>query len=720
MSLGDTPGHEQRFDAVLADYLSQVDRGESPDRDALLRAHPELAEELAGYFEVQDRMQRLAGPVPASHATFGLGGGPGPATIAAGVRARAGLDDGGGRGDPGAPAPTPHDPPLPPGSLLGQYKLQEVIGQGGMGRVYRARHHHLDRTVAIKVLAPHLCRDGSLVQRFKREARALARLQHPHIVAIHDMGSQGDVHYFVMEHVDGPNLRQLMAEGSVSVRRALSLVSQVCDALQFAHDEGIVHRDIKPENILIDRAGRPKVADFGLASVLQDELAPSELTHTGMVIGTYNYMAPEQKHSARVDHRADIYALGVVLYELLTAKLPAGHFAPPGRITEVPQGTDALVLKALAAEPDQRYQQAGALGADCTSVLAGHGASGALGERPVQRPPAELVVIEASSEKRLGGGPAGWLRVLGPKDDKLIIRAWNRDEIALRSEGKLKQLLVSSVESPSGPWAGVESLGKPGLCLKLPNDDCTLHLPAGLPVTVSGNETDIEVGGLRAPLRIEAGEGDVHVRDHRGRLEIERSDDGWALVEGLVTDDVRISTRKGSLTVAGLVMTSGQGVLHSDDGDLALGLDEQACSLTLEARSLSGKVLNDIEQLGQPRGTSFAARLGAGDGQLELDTYSGDVRLGHGAHLVRAELLAQALKSLGWTILWASLAYWWLNLSWVALLFIGWWGWDSFCTVLRRFRRLDPNKGTLEALKQWVRPRARPGTWHDPGTGSGS
>jgi serine/threonine protein kinase len=709
MSVRDTDNHQERLDAVLADYMSQIDRGERPDRHAFLGAHPELAEDLAGYFEVQDRMERLAGPVLGANPTFGLGGGPGPATIAAGVKARA---EGGF-----APAPpiTPHpsDEPLPAGSLLGQYKLNEVIGEGGMGRVYRARHAHLDRTVAIKVLAPRFCRDGALVQRFHREARALARLQHPNIVAIHDMGSQGEVHYFVMEHVEGPNLRQVMSAGEVDAARALSLAARICGALQFAHDSGIVHRDIKPENILLDRTGNPKVADFGLAKVLQDELAPGNLTRTDMVIGTFNYMAPEQKHSSRVDHRVDIYALGVVLYEMLTGKLPAGHFPLPSQVTEVAHGVDELVLKALATEPDRRYDRARDLADDCESALAGRGAPGAVADRPVHRPPSELVVLDATSDKHLGGGVASWLRLTGPEDDELKVVAWARDEIAVASESE-KKVKVSPIEAPSGPWAGHETLGQPGLHLKVPkDDDVTVYLPEGLPVSVVGAETEIEVSGMRASVRVEPGEGHVHVRDHRGRLEIDRIDDGRAFVEGLYTSDVRISTRKGDLTVAGLLMTSGRGVLHTDDGDLALGLEVESCSVSLETKSLSGKVINDIESLGEAKGSWFSARLGAGAARLEADSYSGDVRIGHGAHLVRAELLREAISGLGWTALWASLAYFWLNLEWLAILIICWWGVEHVVNVLKRFRRLDPDTSTGDALKDWFRPRARPGSWHD-------
>jgi len=235
-------------------------------------------------------------------------------------------------------------------------EIVEMIGQGGMGVVYKARQKNLDRIVALKVLSPHLSEDPEFVERFTREAKALAQLNHPNIVGIHDSGIHDRVPYLVMEYIDGTPLRGVLASGKLTPARALEVIPQICDALQYAHANGIVHRDIKPENILIDRQGRVKIADFGLAKLSVEQ---SKLTQSGFVMGTPRYMAPEQFEPAgRVDHRADIYSLGVVFYEMLTGEVPMGRFKPPSAKADVDQRLDPVVLKSLEREPEDRYQSA--------------------------------------------------------------------------------------------------------------------------------------------------------------------------------------------------------------------------------------------------------------------------------------------------------------------------------------------------------------------------
>jgi serine/threonine protein kinase len=238
-----------------------------------------------------------------------------------------------------------------------------------MGAVYKARQPSLDRLVAVKVLPPEVGTDASFSQRFAREARALAKLNHQNIVAVYEFGRSGDLYYFVMEYVDGPTLRQLVDMRTLQPTEALSIVPQICDALQFAHDEGIVHRDIKPDNILLDSKGRVKVADFGLAKLL--DRAPSDISLTGthQVMGTPHYMAPEQvQGSNEVDHRADIYSLGVVFYEMLTGQLPIGRFEPPSKKVQVDVRLDAVVLRSLQSEPDRRYQHVSDIGSAVKSL----------------------------------------------------------------------------------------------------------------------------------------------------------------------------------------------------------------------------------------------------------------------------------------------------------------------------------------------------------------
>jgi multidrug efflux pump subunit AcrA (membrane-fusion protein)/predicted Ser/Thr protein kinase len=279
-------------------------------------------------------------------------------------------------------APTPGEPTArggftPPsvaevGQLFPQLEVVELLGQGGMGAVYKARQPALDRWVALKVLPPQTAAKADFSERFNREARALARLSHPHIVAVHEFGQAGGLPYFIMEYVDGVTLRQLVQTGKLAPEQALAIVPQICEALQFAHDEGIVHRDIKPENILLDMKGRVKIADFGIAKLVEGDGAGRQpITQDQQMIGTPHYMAPEQVEKPhRVDHRADIYSLGVVFYEMLTGELPLGKFAPPSRKVQVDVRLDEVVLHALEKEPERRYQQAREVKTEVETIVA--------------------------------------------------------------------------------------------------------------------------------------------------------------------------------------------------------------------------------------------------------------------------------------------------------------------------------------------------------------
>jgi predicted Ser/Thr protein kinase/uncharacterized membrane protein (DUF485 family) len=243
--------------------------------------------------------------------------------------------------------------------LFPQLEILAFIGKGGMGAVYQARQPALARMVALKILPPQAACGPDFADRFSREARALARLNHPNIVAVHEFGQAGGSPFFIMEFVDGLTLRQLEQAGRLSPPEALRIVPQICEALQFAHDEGIVHRDIKPENILIDKKGRVKIADFGIAKIIGGGEAGGATTETRQAVGTPHYMAPEQVEKPHaVDHRADIFSLGVVFYEMLTGQLPLGKFAPPSRKVEIDARLDEVVLRALEREPELRYQQA--------------------------------------------------------------------------------------------------------------------------------------------------------------------------------------------------------------------------------------------------------------------------------------------------------------------------------------------------------------------------
>jgi len=289
------------------------------------------------------------------------------------------------------------------------FEILECLGRGGMGLVYKARQKSLNRLVALKLLAPEREKDAAFGQRFAVEAETLAKLSHPNIVTVYDFGKADGLFYLVMEFVDGVTLRQLLGTGRVSPREALAIVPQICDALQFAHDQGIVHRDIKPENILLDRRGRVKVADFGLAKIVGAERgspsrssgenagatekseSPSDsgsaaghrpalqgsLTGAHKIIGTPNYMSPEQiEHPGEVDHRADIYALGVVFYQMLTGELPGKRIEPPSSKVQIDVRLDEIVLRALEKMPERRYQQVSEVKTCVETVAATPGGSG--------------------------------------------------------------------------------------------------------------------------------------------------------------------------------------------------------------------------------------------------------------------------------------------------------------------------------------------------------
>ena len=238
-----------------------------------------------------------------------------------------------------------------------ELELQGSLGRGGMGIVFRARQVRLDRDVAVKLMSPEVAKDPEFAERFEREAKAMARLQHPGIVAVHDFGEAAGVYYLVMELVDGPNLRELMDQ-EIEPAQATEIVSQLCDALSYAHEQGVVHRDIKPENVLLDRSGRVRIADFGLAK-LQREPARGTATRTRRVLGTPQYMAPEQiRDPGSVDHRSDIFAIGVVFYEMLTGQLPVGRFPAPSELGKGDVELDEVVLRALESSRERRFQSA--------------------------------------------------------------------------------------------------------------------------------------------------------------------------------------------------------------------------------------------------------------------------------------------------------------------------------------------------------------------------
>jgi tRNA A-37 threonylcarbamoyl transferase component Bud32 len=267
--------------------------------------------------------------------------------------------------------------------IVGRYELEELVGEGGMSTVYRAYDTMLERRVAIKVLHEHFSRDPEYVERFKREARAIARLAHPNVVTVIDRGEWEGRQFIVFEHVAGENLKAVIArEGPLPVARALDLVCQIAHALAFAHEFGIVHRDVKPHNVLLAAGGTAKVTDFGIARALD---ADEALTETGTVLGTGQYLSPEQARGERGDERSDQYSLGVVTYELLTGRVPYSgdnlmavarrHIDDPvpsvrALRAEVPARVDKVIAQAMAKRPQDRFGSMDSLAAALESCLA--------------------------------------------------------------------------------------------------------------------------------------------------------------------------------------------------------------------------------------------------------------------------------------------------------------------------------------------------------------
>jgi predicted Ser/Thr protein kinase len=312
--------------------------------------------------------------------------------------------------EPG-PAAQPSNPSVPSIADLAprfpQLEILEFLGQGGMGLVYQARQLSLDRLVALKILPVDRGNEQNFAERFTQEARALARLNHPNIVAVYDFGQADGLYYLLMEFVDGLNLRQLERAGGVTPQEALKTIPSICDALQYAHNQGIVHRDIKPENILLNRAGQVKIADFGLAKLLQRAGVEPALTRAEQVMGTPHYMAPEQlERPLEVDHRADLYSLGVVFYEMLTGELPLGTFAPPSRKVEVDVRLDHVVLRALERERERRYQQASDIKTDLATISSTPPTAQA-------QPPADPELAAWWAAHRMVRGPSIGLLVTG-------------------------------------------------------------------------------------------------------------------------------------------------------------------------------------------------------------------------------------------------------------------------------------------------------------------
>jgi tetratricopeptide (TPR) repeat protein len=303
------------------------------------------------------------------------------------------------------------------GTTLGQYEIIELIGEGGMASVYKAWQPSLRRYVALKVLAPHLTGDAEFVQRFQQEAVSAANLKHPNIVTIHDVGTEGGYHYIAMEFIEGVSLEERIRSGQAfAPEQVVNVISQVGSALDYAHQRGFVHRDIKPANVLLDQSGRAVLTDFGIVKALSGSGLTAALTQAGTVYGTPQYMSPEQIRDEPLDHRSDLYSLGIVCYEMLSGQVPfdgttthavlyAQVNTPPPPLRqalgpEVPPPVEAVVDRMLAKEQENRYNSAGAFARDLAQAAAGVWPAGLSGETAVvagvRRTPTGTAVLETA------------------------------------------------------------------------------------------------------------------------------------------------------------------------------------------------------------------------------------------------------------------------------------------------------------------------------------
>ena len=384
---------EQRLHELIAAFLVAEDGGQPLDRAALREQHPEFAGELAVFFREHDQMRRLATPLRRAPAVAGSHPGAAPTV----TREPSGDDRDRCSGRP-TTYPETHDPGGTNGDAetgagplqnrvcsFGDYELRGVLGRGGMGIVYQVRQISLNRPVALKMLQAGLLATEDDLRRFQNEAEAVARLDHPHIVPIFEVGRHEERRYFTMKLVAGPGLAQRLTDFTADPRAAVRVVATVAEAVHHAHQRGVLHCDLKPANILLDECGQPYVSDFGLAKLLSGD---SELTPSGAIVGTPAYMAPEQASGQRrgVTTATDVYGLGAILYALLTGQAPfQGDSAldvlhqvrerppePPSKLNpRVSRDLETICLKCLEKEPSRRYATAEELADDLGRYRAG-------------------------------------------------------------------------------------------------------------------------------------------------------------------------------------------------------------------------------------------------------------------------------------------------------------------------------------------------------------
>ena len=604
---------------ALAEFLAAVDAGDRRAQESVLARHPQHAEELARFAADSERLDRLAS--------------------ASGLRA---VDP--AQNETGELGRSDDSPLLPTGTRVGGYVVESVLGRGGMGTVYAARHLRLDREVALKILSPAFAHDAERVHRFEREGRALAALEHPNIVRVHDMGVDDERYFIAMERVPGPNLRERLREGVIPPAEALHIARDLLAALEYAHAHGVVHRDVKPENVLLPPNAPPKIVDFGLARLLEGDERDFQ-TRSQMLIGTRRYMAPEQWRGEAVDHRADLYAMGILLYEMRTGQAPTAA----GRKLERPW--ERVIDKALREAPGERYQSARELLDD----LPANGVAPGAAHAPL------------SNEKTPVIDLANGARCLELSQRKLRIRLprWALDlSLGLRLHGHDREEFHLSIPGrfDLSPLVEYDEQGSPvvvGADLVLHGWRGTVSVPPGSSVDISCENAEIDVRDLRADLIVHSGKGDVRVERHQGKLDVRRRDRGAILVRGLETDEAKLETLQGRLSVGALVAESGTLECTTQSGALECDLALERCSLRYRAHTEEGVVfVSGVPADAGAQARDVTGRVAEGFAELELYSKEGEVTL-------RDARSTLPVASAGHLVRWCAM-YWPLIVSFFA------------------------------------------------------
>lgn len=500
----DPTSREDTLDRVLAEYLRVVDRGDPIDRQQFLAQHADIAEELRAILLTADEIERMAGPLEDS---------PGEDSHDDATSIAAVCED-----DPPAdpslettlfdPRKTAsaqtHSTPFSPSTSkveFGEYELLEELGRGGMGVVYKARQLSMDRTVAVKMIVSGRLANESDIERFFIEAKAAGKLDHPHIVAVFQAGEIEGHHYFSMEYVQGRSLAQLASEGPIPPEQAARYLKSISDAVEYAHEMGVLHRDLKPSNVLIDENDRPHITDFGLAKHLDRE---SQLTASGAAVGTPSYMSPEQAEARRdeIGPVSDVYSLGAILYEMLSGRPPfhgetvvdtllqviQSEPKPPSAINpDCDPSLEAICLKCLRKNPRDRYRSARRLSQDLTRYLRGE----PIVARPL-RPDQRIwywlrevpLLAALLGRKRSAAGPwhirLQWIAILAPLFALAVALAWNPTVESLR---------LRTIDIAAGEQGGTYDLVARELSGPLNNEvsgPIQVHASAGSSASLSG------------------------------------------------------------------------------------------------------------------------------------------------------------------------------------------------------------------------------------------